>query len=161
ELLVERPQEAEKADKLVQLHELLKRSFSSDELSGLVADLGLTDVVVQSGSSESQRRNFVETLERRNAIDRAFFQHLLVSRPGREEEIREVARHLEIARRGIEKYSQLEYYKIDVKDKVIFIYLIDQDINMLSKLLTSSPILSELRSPYRTYRVSHFSPGTE
>ena len=46
---------------------------------------------------------------------------------------------VEIVRNGIEKYSQVEYYKIDIKDDVIFIYLVDQDVNMLSKLFESAP----------------------
>ena len=46
---------------------------------------------------------------------------------------------VEIVRSGIEKYSQVEYYKTDIKDNVILIYLVDQDIKMLSKLFESAP----------------------
>ena len=46
---------------------------------------------------------------------------------------------VEIVRSGIEKYSQVKYYKIDIKENSILVYLVDQDINMLSKLLESAP----------------------
>ena len=45
---------------------------------------------------------------------------------------------VEIVPIGIENYSQTEYNKIDVKDKAIFIYLVDQDISTLSKLFESA-----------------------
>ena len=46
---------------------------------------------------------------------------------------------VEVVRSRIKKYSQVKYYKIDIKENVIFIYLVDQDISMLSKLLESAP----------------------
>ena len=46
---------------------------------------------------------------------------------------------VEIVRSGMEKYSHVKYYQIDVKKNVIYIYLADQDVDILSELFESSP----------------------
>ncbi len=49
---------------------------------------------------------------------------------------------VEIIRSGMEKYSQTEHYKIDIKDNVISIYLADQNVDALSELFQSGLSLS-------------------
>jgi hypothetical protein len=45
-----------------------------------------------------------------------------------------------IVEKGMKKFSNLEYYKIDVKKDIISVYLPDQNVNALTEIFTSSTV---------------------
>ncbi len=51
---------------------------------------------------------------------------------------------VEIVRAGMDQYSKVEYYQIDVKKSIISIFLMDQKIDRLSELLRFSPRAKEV-----------------
>ena len=66
---------------------------------------------------------------------------------------------IEIIRKGMEKYCpQIQYYQMDVKEHVISIFLPDQDVDVLSELLTFSPKAKETSIQSLLNQFTTYSP---
>ncbi len=46
---------------------------------------------------------------------------------------------VDIVQRGIDKYSEVKYYQIDVEKNIIVVYLPDQNVDFLSEISESAP----------------------
>jgi hypothetical protein len=63
-----------------------------------------------------------------------------------------------IVEKGVKKYSQVKHFLIDIKDKIISIYLPDDDGNYLSEILKTQP-QQKIKEAQETLLLhTHYSP---
>jgi len=65
---------------------------------------------------------------------------------------------VEIVRRGMDKYSEVKYYQIDVKKNIISVFLVDQDVEMMSESYTSSPSMKSMTPQEVANEIGSYSP---
>jgi hypothetical protein len=65
---------------------------------------------------------------------------------------------VEIVRQGMNKYCEVKFYQIDVKKNVISVFLVDQDVEILSETLTSLPNTKNMTPQDVANEMGSYSP---
>jgi len=65
---------------------------------------------------------------------------------------------VEIVCQGMDKYCEVKYYQIDVKKNIIGVFLVDQDVEILSESYTSSPSMKSMTPQEVANEIGSYSP---
>ena len=65
---------------------------------------------------------------------------------------------VEIVRKGVDKYSEAKYYQVDVRKNVISVFLVDQDVEMISESLMSLSNTKKLTAQEVANEIGSYSP---
>jgi hypothetical protein len=63
-----------------------------------------------------------------------------------------------VVKQGMERYCKLKHYQIDVKKNVIIIFTANQDVDLLSELVSRAPAAKEMDAEKLLARIISYSP---
>jgi len=66
-----------------------------------------------------------------------------------------------VVKQGMEQYSELKYYQIDVKKNVIIIFTANQNVDMLSELVRRAPAAREVDAEKLLAQMTSYSPDLQ
>jgi hypothetical protein len=65
---------------------------------------------------------------------------------------------IKAVKHGMQRFSELEYYQIDVRKNVIIVFTADQDVEVLSEILAETPAPKDIGAKNRLAQLVTYSP---